>query len=115
MKLYMMRHGETAWNADNRILGSTDIPLNAKGREQAREAAERLLTYKNPVIIMHAHPDGDTTGSASALIKILRQLGADAEYASADSIPKRLEFVLSGEKSLVKRAKRIFVGKILVL
>ncbi len=64
----------------------------------SREAAERLLTYKNPVIIMHAHPDGDTTGSASALIKILRQLGADAEYASADSIPKRLEFVLSGEK-----------------
>ena len=31
MKIYMMRHGETAWNAENRILGSTDIPLNEKG------------------------------------------------------------------------------------
>ena len=41
MKLYMMRHGETAWNAENRILGSTDIPLNEKGREQARAAAEK--------------------------------------------------------------------------
>lgn len=37
-----MRHGETAWNAENRILGSTDIPLNENGREQAREAAKEL-------------------------------------------------------------------------
>ena len=42
MRLYMMRHGETAWNAENRILGSTDIPLNEKGKEQARQAAEKL-------------------------------------------------------------------------
>ena len=42
MKLYMMRHGETSWNADNRILGATDIPLNEKGRAQALQAAERM-------------------------------------------------------------------------
>lgn len=50
MKLYMMRHGETAWNAENRILGSTDIPLNEKGREQARVTAEKLASVDIDVI-----------------------------------------------------------------
>lgn len=64
----------------------------------AREAAERLLSLKNPIIMMHTHPDGDTVGSASALIKILRRLGINAEYASADKLPDRLAFLLEGEK-----------------
>ena len=45
-----MRHGETAWNAENRILGSTDIPLNEKGREQARQAAEQMASLDIDVI-----------------------------------------------------------------
>ena len=50
MKIYIMRHGETAWNAENRILGSTDMPLNEKGRAQAADAAEKMKDIRFDVI-----------------------------------------------------------------
>lgn len=41
-RVIALRHGETDWNADARIQGFTDIPLNATGRWQARRLAEAL-------------------------------------------------------------------------
>lgn len=39
---WYLRHGETDWNLRGLSQGSIDIPLNATGLTQAREAAERL-------------------------------------------------------------------------
>jgi broad specificity phosphatase PhoE len=41
-RLLFVRHGETDWNAEGRLQGHTDRPLNDYGRRQARELAERL-------------------------------------------------------------------------
>ena len=35
LRLILVRHGQTAWNAQNRIMGRTDVPLNEKGQQQA--------------------------------------------------------------------------------
>ncbi len=42
LKLYLIRHGETAWNAEGRIQGHSDIELNARGLEQARLLAAHM-------------------------------------------------------------------------
>ena len=43
LTVYLLRHGETTWNADgNRYCGATDVALTAKGIGQARRAGELL-------------------------------------------------------------------------
>jgi probable phosphoglycerate mutase len=40
--LLLIRHGETAWNAEHRIQGRLDVPLSATGVWQTRQLAQRL-------------------------------------------------------------------------
>lgn len=49
--LCLVRHGETDWNREERIQGSTDIPLNEAGREQARGTAAALAREQWDVIV----------------------------------------------------------------
>lgn len=39
---YLIRHGETTWNAERRVQGHTDVPLHDGGREQAFRTGQRL-------------------------------------------------------------------------
>ncbi|RYR28515.1 hypothetical protein Ahy_B01g052657 [Arachis hypogaea] len=41
-EIVVVRHGETAWNADGRIQGHLDVELNEAGRQQAAAVADRL-------------------------------------------------------------------------
>jgi broad specificity phosphatase PhoE len=41
-ELLLVRHGETDWNAEGRLQGHTDRPLNDYGRGQARSLADDL-------------------------------------------------------------------------
>lgn len=51
MLIYLLRHGETAWNAEKRYQGRTDLPLSDRGRAllgRADFAPERV--YVSPLI-----------------------------------------------------------------
>lgn len=42
MEIVLVRHGETDWNLERRLMGWKDIPLNSKGREQAEILRDKL-------------------------------------------------------------------------
>lgn len=56
MELYIVRHGQTVWNAKGLLQGSTDIELNENGRALAGETGMNLETvpfdriYSSPLI-----------------------------------------------------------------
>jgi probable phosphoglycerate mutase len=68
--LLLIRHGETAWNAEHRIQGRLDVPLSTTGMWQAGRLAERLAGEAIEAIVcsdlarawMTAVPLADTRG-----------------------------------------------------
>jgi len=44
-KLFLARHGDTAWTESHQRTGRTDIPLNEAGEERARRLGERLRRH----------------------------------------------------------------------
>ncbi|MBT1002232.1 phosphoglycerate mutase family protein [Paenarthrobacter sp. DKR-5] len=47
----LIRHGQTDWNAQRRLQGSSDIPLNDIGRGQARDAVAALTGYEWDAVV----------------------------------------------------------------
>jgi len=45
-RLYIVRHGQTDWNVQKLCQGQTDIPLNEKGKLQAKDLALKLVDVK---------------------------------------------------------------------
>lgn len=41
-KLILVRHGQSLWNLEDRFTGWVDVPLTAKGEEEARAAGQKL-------------------------------------------------------------------------
>lgn len=69
-RLFLIRHGETAWNKQHRFQGSADIPLNGVGLAQAEAVGERMASlalsrivssdlkraYQTAAAVVHHHP-----------------------------------------------------------
>ena len=45
MKFYLVRHGETEWNKLGKFQGLTDVSLNERGLDQARDSARAALGW----------------------------------------------------------------------
>ncbi len=75
--LYLLRHGETAWNLERRMQGSKDSSLTARGRAQAaamgRALAAELAREAGPTLFLRS-PLGRTRETAEI---IGRELGID--------------------------------------
>ncbi len=52
--LVLVRHGQSAWNLENRFTGWIDVPLSENGVKEAEKAAEKLLPYRFDVAFTSA-------------------------------------------------------------
>ena len=68
--MILVRHGQTAWNKDERFRGRADLPLDQTGMQQAEATAERLVgcgafaIYSSPLqrTLMTAQPIANRLG-----------------------------------------------------
>jgi probable phosphoglycerate mutase len=67
----LVRHGETAWNAETRLQGHIDIPLNDIGRAQAQAAASSLATQSfDALYSSDLSRTVETAAAAGALLRL---------------------------------------------
>ena len=76
-RLCIVRHGETAWNAEHRVQGQLDVPLNAIGQAQAGAAAKVLAQEKFDAIyssdLARARQTAEPTANLFCMKVILEQ------------------------------------------
>ena len=60
------------------------------------EAARRLLGWEDILVLSHASPDGDTLGSAAALLRGLAALGKRVGFYCADPVPEKYRYLFRG-------------------
>lgn len=64
----LVRHGQTEWNLVRRIQGTSDIPLNATGRAQARAAGRRLADRRYDAVVASPLVRAHETGAIMAAV-----------------------------------------------
>jgi probable phosphoglycerate mutase len=69
-RILAIRHGRTAWNADKRIQGQLDLPLDAMGRLQAERLAEALA--EEPIAVIYCSDLGRALQTAAPLASRLQ-------------------------------------------
>jgi broad specificity phosphatase PhoE len=69
MKLFALRHGETAWTRERRFSGSRDLPLTAEGERQARALAGALAAER--VTAVYTSPLARTRSTAEIIARPL--------------------------------------------
>ena len=90
MKLYVARHGQTAWNAERRICGRTDLELTEEGKKQAVVLAEQVAGK----------------GIARILVSPLRRAQQTAGF-----IAEKLNLLLETEPRLIEQCYGIYEGQ----
>lgn len=81
MRLILLRHGRTAWNAERRFQGQADPPLDEVGRAQAYEVAALIAALRPQLLVSSdaqratqtAVPLGEVTGVSVTIEPRLRE------------------------------------------
>jgi len=79
----LLRHGRTAWNAEGRFQGRTDVELDATGHEQARTAAAGIVRLEPAAVLTSDARRATATAAALAALAGMRP-ATDPRLREAD-------------------------------
>jgi len=81
MKLYIVRHGQTGYNIDNKVCGISDVELTSLGKQQAKMASEQLKDISLDMIfaspLQRAHETAKIINEKLKLIQEYKKLILD--------------------------------------
>ena len=103
MKLYLIRHGQTNWNVENRLQGDKDIPLNDFGRSKTREVAKELVNKGIETVITSSLQRACETG------KIIGEIIGAKKYLEDKRIIERACGTATGE--ICTEKEEVFLQK----
>jgi broad specificity phosphatase PhoE len=112
--LLLVRHGETDWNADGRLQGQTDRPLNDFGRRQAQQLAADLEGEKLEAIyssdLARARETAEIVGERLALTVVLDPDLREKDWGTWEGLTAaerdRVEFVGESTRAHQERTLR---------
>lgn len=82
--IYIVRHGETQWNAQGRIQGRRDIELNDNGRRQAEKAGQELSGRSFRIMITSPLSRAKETGAILAKFAEVKEVREDERIIERD-------------------------------
>ena len=82
LELLVIRHGQTDWNVNQKVMGRGPVPLNATGREQARILAEYIKDH--PLDAIYTSPVRRTVETAEMIREGREKLALTHEEGLAE-------------------------------
>lgn len=90
--LYLCRHGQTDWNAERRLQGQSDIPLNSYGQGQARRNGRYLRNVLGASGFEFDFLSSPMQRAADTMRIIRREMGLDPEAFATDERLREIHF-----------------------
>lgn len=69
MRIYLIRHGQTEWNAQHKVMGRSEIPLDVTGEAQVQDLAQTIGHFPIQKIISSPQLRAQQTAQALAVVR----------------------------------------------
>lgn len=107
MKLYVARHGQTVWNAKNKVCGITDAELTPKGIEQAKELAKSAAEKEVDIILTsplsRAAKTGRIVSGYCNIPMYIEDRLAEQNYGIYEGVDRKNEEFLNNKRNFAYR------------
>jgi broad specificity phosphatase PhoE len=108
-RLFLVRHGQSTWNAQGRIQGWADPPLDETGHEQARRLALRLAAEEHGVSAIYSSPLLRARQTAEAVgLALELTVQTDDRLKENDSLPFQFDNTSLSVVKVGERRVRLF-------